>query len=92
MYPDKNHVCIKFACPHAFIKYRKISVFSSFMMVIISLVTGHVCVLSHFSCVQLFVTQWSVALQALPSLGFSRQEYCSGLSHPPPEDLLDSRI
>ena len=28
-----------------------------------------------FSCVQLFVTQWMVAFQAPPSMGFSMQEY-----------------
>ena len=38
-----------------------------------------VCVLSHFSHVQLFVTPWTVAHQALLSMGFSRQEYWSGL-------------
>ena len=31
------------------------------------------------SCVQLFVTPWTVAYQAPPSKGFSRPEYCSGL-------------
>ena len=31
------------------------------------------------SCVQLFATLWSVAHQAPPSMGFSRQEYWSGL-------------
>ena len=30
------------------------------------------------SCVWLFVTPWTVAYQAPPSMGFSRQEYCSG--------------
>ena len=35
--------------------------------------------LSHVSHVQLFETPWTVAHQALPSLGFSRQEYWSGL-------------
>ena len=39
---------------------------------------SRVCVLSHFSCVQLFVTPWTVAPQAPQSLGFSRQEYQSG--------------
>ena len=33
------------------------------------------CVLSHFSCVQLFATPWTVAHQAPLSMGFSRQEY-----------------
>ena len=37
------------------------------------------CVLSCFSCAQLFVTPWTVAPQAPLSMGFSRQEYWSGL-------------
>ena len=32
------------------------------------------------SCVQLFRTPWTAAYQAPPSMGFSRQEYWSGLS------------
>ena len=44
------------------------------------------CVLNHFSHVQFFVTPWTVACQALLSMGFSRQEYWSGLLCPPPED------
>ena len=48
--------------------------------------------LSYFSCVQLFATQWTVALQAPLSMGFSRQEYCSGLPCPPPGNLPDSGI
>ena len=34
------------------------------------------------SCVQLFVTVWTIAHQAPLSLEFSRQEYLSGLSFP----------
>ena len=37
--------------------------------------------LSH---VRLFATPWTVADQAPPSMGFSRQEYCSGLPFPSP--------
>ena len=47
-----------------------------------------VCV-SGFSCVQLFVTLQTVAHQAPLSMGFSRQEYWSGLPCPPPGDLPD---
>ena len=36
------------------------------------------------SRVQLFVTLWTVAHQAPPSKGFSRQEYWSGLPFPSP--------
>ena len=39
-------------------------------------------VLSHFSHVQLCVTPWTVACQAPLSMGFSRQEYWSGLPFP----------
>ena len=45
--------------------------------------------LSCFSCVQLFATLWTVAHQAPLSMGFSRQEYWSGLPCPSPEDLPD---
>ena len=41
------------------------------------------------SRVQLFATSWTVANQAPPSMGFSRQEYWSGLPFPSPEDLPD---
>ena len=37
--------------------------------------------------VHLFVTPWTIALQAPLSIGFSRQEYWSGLPFPPPGDL-----
>ena len=43
--------------------------------------------LSHFSHVWLFVTQWTVAHQFPLSMVFSRQEYWSGLLCPPPGDL-----
>ena len=44
-------------------------------------------VLSCFYCVRLFVTLWTVACQVPLSIGFSRQEYWSGFSCPPPGDL-----
>ena len=44
---------------------------------------------SRFSRVQLFVTPWTTARQVPRSMGFSRQEYCSGLPLPPPGDLPD---
>ena len=44
----------------------------------------HVCEVSYFSHVRLFVTPWTVACQSPLSMGFSRQEYWSGLSCPPP--------
>ena len=47
------------------------------------------CVLS---CVQLFATLWTMALQAPLSLKFFRQEYWSGLPFPTPGDLPDPGI
>ena len=49
-------------------------------------------VLSLFRCVRLFATLWIVACQVPLSMGFSRQEYWSGLPCPLPGDLLDSGI
>ena len=43
------------------------------------------------SSVQLFVTPWAVAYQAPPSMGFSRQEYWSGLPFPSPIGRLNPR-
>ena len=47
-----------------------------------------VCEFSCFSPVRLFVISWTVAFQAPLSMGFSRQEYWSGLPCPP-GDLPD---
>ena len=45
-----------------------------------------------FSHVQLFTTPWTIAHQASLSMGFSRQEYWSGLPFPSPGDLPDPGI
>ena len=44
------------------------------------------------SRVQLFATPWIVAYQVPPSMGFSRQEYWSGLPFPSPGELPDPGI
>ena len=46
-----------------------------------------VVVVESLCYVQLFVTPWTVARQAPLSMGFSRQEYWSGLPFPSPGDL-----
>ena len=56
-----------------------------------TLVSAH-AMLSHFSCIQLFVTPWTVAHQASMPMGFSRQEYWSGLPCPSPGDLPDPGV
>ena len=49
----------------------------------------HLCLLSRL---QLFTTTWTVACQAPLSMGFSRQEYWSGVPCHPPGDLPDPGI
>ena len=44
------------------------------------------------SCVRLFAISWTVVYQASLSMGFSRQEYWSGLPFPSPGDLPDPGI
>ena len=48
--------------------------------------------LSRFSHVRLCAALWTAAHQAPLSMGFSRQEYSSGLLYPSPGDLPDPGI
>ena len=50
------------------------------------------CEAKLLSHVRLFAIPWTIACQAPLSMGFSRQELCSGLPCPPPEDLPDPGI
>ena len=61
-------------------------------IILYSHVNSLTCVLSHFSCVWLCATLWTVACQAPLSMEFSRQEYRSGLPFPSPGDLPDPGI
>ena len=51
----------------------------------------YVCVKS-LSCVQLFVTLWTVAHQGPLTMGFPRKEYWSGFPFPSPGDLINPGI
>ena len=44
------------------------------------------------SLVQLFAIPWTIAHQAPLSMGFSRQEYWSGMPSPSPGDLPDPGV
>ena len=44
------------------------------------------------SCVRLFATPWTAACQATLSMGFSRQEFWSGLPFSLPRDFPDPGI
>ena len=59
------------------------------MLKIVQIIISEVKSLSH---VQLFATPSTVAYQASPSMGFSRQEYWNGLPFPSPGDLPDPGI
>ena len=50
------------------------------------------CEVKSLSHARLFATPWTVPNQAPPSMGFSRQEYWSGLPFPSPRDLPDPGI
>ena len=53
---------------------------------------GPACMLSHFSCVLLYLTLWTVARQTSLFMGLSRQGYWSRLPFPPPGDFSDPEI
>ena len=53
----------------------------------ISQLEGTIAIKDVLSRVHLFATPWTVAQQAPPSMGFSRQEYWSRLPFPSPGDL-----
>ena len=46
--------------------------------------------LKPLSRVRLLVTPWTAAYQAPPFMGFSRQEYWSGVPKTPPKSVLDA--
>ena len=69
--------------PSWFLKYRKVPQLCS--------KTSCSCVLSCFNRVQLFATLWTVAHQTPLSMGFSKEEYWSGLPCPTPRDLPNPR-
>ena len=68
--------CVSFSCTA-----KRISYTCTYWLVVQSL-----------SPVRCFATPWTVAYQAPPSMGSSRQEYWSGLPFPSPGDLLHPEI
>ena len=50
------------------------------------------CCKQQKTCLKTFATPWTAASQAPPFMGFSRQEYWSGLPFPSPGDLPDPGI
>ena len=74
---------------------KLLSVISSHLFIFVSITVGggsQRISLHSLSRVRLFATPCTVAYQAPPSMGFSRQEYWSGLPFPSPGDLPDPGI
>ena len=72
------------------INYEKVTTMKTFRAALLkveNIWNELACLLSHFSCIWLFATLWTIAWQPLLSMGFSRQDYSSGLPCPPPGDL-----
>jgi len=74
---------------HLFLCEGMLMLLTSLFSAVYEMWCTYACVLSR---VLLFSTPWTVACQAPLSIGFSRQEYWSGLPFPPPADLPDQGI
>ena len=79
--------CIVFLlAQHCLIKITGFSIIHSFFFLLHGVVQTScyqpLYVLRHFSQVKVFETLWTIVHQASLSMGFSRQEYWSGLSFP----------
>ena len=57
-----------------------------------SILTTNHLLLSHVSCVRPSATPWTAAFQAPPSMGFSRQEYWSGVPLPSPTSPVNPNL
>ena len=79
-------------CPDRFLKSLSLFCFLFCPHFLTWSLKHQTCMLSHFSCVWLFVTPWTVAHQPPLSMGLSRQEYWNGLPCLPSEDLSNPRI
>ena len=66
--------------------------FNNPLQQILSLSPHFVCCAKPLSCVWLFVTLWTIVHQAPLCMGFSRQEYRSGLPFPSPGHFPNSGI
>ena len=61
-------------------------------LMLLNLVSSFLFKVKSLSHIRFFVTPWTVAHQAPPSMEFSRQKYWSGLPFPSPVDLPDPGI
>ena len=76
---------------HSILKSRDITLMTKVHLVKAMVFPVKVKVKS-LSRVRLFATPWTAAYQAPPSMGFSRQEYWSGVPLPSPKSSLEHCI
>ena len=78
---------------HAFL-FRIWLVFNSciYLEIYLTFSPRFACMISHFGCIWLFVTPWTVDCHAPLFMGLPRHEYWSRLPFPSPGDLLDPGI
>ena len=88
----RAEICLSYLNPiiliyttYKFSTNNKLSDFLSFHLL-------YACMLSHFSCVCLSATLWTIALQSPLLVEFSRQEYWSRLPCAPPGDLPNPEL
>ena len=80
MVSDVEHLFTYLSSIHMFFDKCLFRSFAHFLKDYLFICYWVLCVvLSHFNHVRVFVTLWTVACQAYQSMGFSKQEYCSGL-------------
>ena len=88
-----THVCPVFVWLFATLKRLQMFLLSWIgRQILYHCATWYCAVLSCSVMSDSFVTPWTVTSQAPLSMGFSRQEYWSGFSCPPPGDLPDPGI
>ena len=69
-------MCFWFDCPFLLSTWKRLFLVESYIILICS------AMLSCFSCVRLFAIPWTIAHPVPLCMGFSRQEYWSGLPFP----------
>ena len=87
---QKDLIFIFSLCCHSWIDYTPTQ--NCWFSMLLKLRKIHHCTTQHvksLSHARLFVTPWTVAYQVAPSMGFSRQEYWSGMPLPSPGDLAN---
>ena len=86
---------LRISCNVDLKQYQKLFIFYHIVLIPIGLYLTSwmdICMLSSLSRVWLFAAPWTVVHQAPLSVGFSRQEYWSGLPCLPPGNLPDPEI